>query len=371
MVKVCHILDNLNIGGLEKIAIDIILNLKGYEHQVWCLKEKGVMAGELEAKGIPVREFNFAGGLSIASIARLVKELKKEHFTAIHCHGLFPSVWARVAAILARVPVRIVHCHSTYYGLWPKERIKLRLLSYYTTAIIAVSEAVKKSLIEYIGIPEAKITVIYNGLEDIAVHKAESRDKVRVMLGFAPDDFVIGCLGRLVAMKGHQYLIEALAEIRKRHVRCKCLIIGDGPERQKIEQQVQAMGLDDAVFLLGVRRDIPELLSAVDLVVVPSILKEGLPLVLVEGSAMSLPLVATNIGGSPEIVKHGVNGFIVEPKDTKALSEKIIYLIEHPGECQEMGQHSRGIWQAKFKKVDMMGKIENIYSGALNSFVRK
>ncbi len=74
MVKVCHILDNLNIGGLEKIAIDIILNLKGYNHQVWCLKDKGAMATELEAKGIPVREFNFAGGLSIASIARLVKE---------------------------------------------------------------------------------------------------------------------------------------------------------------------------------------------------------------------------------------------------------------------------------------------------------
>jgi len=371
MVKVCHILDSLNIGGLEKIAIDIILNLKGYDHQVWCLKEKGELAAELVAKGIPVREFNFTGGLSIVSISRLVKELKKEHFTAIHCHGLFPSIWARVAAILAGIPVRIVHCHSTYYGLWFKERIKLRWLSYYTTAIITVSEAVKKSLTEYIGISASRITVVYNGLEDIAVQKIDNRDKVRVMLGLAPDDFVICCLGRLVQMKGHRYLIEALSEVRKRQVRCKCLIIGDGPEKQKIEQQVKAMGLDDAVKLLGARRDIPELLSAVDLAVVPSILKEGLPLVLVEASVMSLPLVATDIGGSPEIVKDGLNGFIVEPKDAQALAEKIIYLIEHPGVCREMGQQARGIWQAKFKKTDMLGKIEKIYSSALNNFASK
>ena len=107
MVKVCHILDNLNVGGLEKIAIDIILGLKGYEHQMWCLKEKGAMAGILEAKGILVREFNFEGGLSVASVSRLVRELKKEHFSIIHCHGLFPSVWARIAAIFANVMVYI------------------------------------------------------------------------------------------------------------------------------------------------------------------------------------------------------------------------------------------------------------------------
>ncbi len=365
MVKVCHILDNLNVGGLEKIAIDIILNLKGYEHQMWCLKQKGAMAEVLEARGVLVREFNFEGALSVSAVAMLVKELKKEHFSIIHSHGLFPSVWARIAAILAKVPIRIVHCHSTYYGLYLRERIRLWALSYYTTAIIAVSDAAKKSLVEYIRIPDSKIKVIYNGIEDISRDKVFLRQKARVQLGLNPDDFVIGCLGRLVEMKGQRYLLDAMVDVRKRHPSCKCLIIGDGPQQKELLRQITKLGLEDGVFLLGMRGDVPELLSAIDLVVSSSILKEGLPLVLVEAAAMALPLIATNIGGSPEVVKDQVNGFIVEPKNAGVLADRVNYLIEHPNERQAMGQRSREIWEAKFRKEEMIRKIEQIYCDAL------
>jgi glycosyltransferase involved in cell wall biosynthesis len=365
MVKVCYIVDNLNIGGLEKVAIDIILSLKGYECQVWCLKEKGVLAGELEAKGILMREFNFEGGLSFASVKKLVRELKKEKFSIIHSHGLFPSVWARVAAIFAGIPVRIDHCHSTYYGLCLKDRIKLRLLSFYTTAIVTVSQAAQKSLI-YIGIPRHKIKVIYNGIDDIALDKAGVREKVRAALGLAGDDFVIACLGRLVAMKGQRYLIEALIEVRKRHVRCKCLIIGDGPERERLQNQVKKLGLDGVVYFLGLRRDIPDLLSAAELLIVPSVLREGLPLVLIEAEAMSLPILATDIGGIPEVVERGGNGFVVEPGNAGALAGKILYLIEHPEQLRSMARRSREIWESKFTKAEMMGNIEQFYREMLS-----
>jgi glycosyltransferase involved in cell wall biosynthesis len=366
MVKVCHILDNLNVGGLEKIAIDIILSLNGYEHQMWCLKEKGAMAGILEAKGIPVRELNFEGGLSVASVSRLVRELKKERFSIIHCHGLFPSVWARVGAVFAGVPIRIVHCHSTYYGLYLKERIRLKVLSFFTTAIIVVSNAVKKSLVEYIGIRGSKIKVIYNGIDDILHDKALNREKARAQLGLNPDDFVIGCIGRLVDMKGHSYLLDAIGSVRTRHPGCKCLIIGDGPGYNDILRQVSKLGLEDAVLMLGMRSDIPDLLSALDLVVSPSILKEGLPLALIEGAAMALPLVATNIGGSSEVVQDRINGFIVEPRDAGALADRIGYLIEHADDRCSMGKRSREIWQTRFRKDEMIRKIEQIYRDALN-----
>ena len=366
MVKICHMLDNLNVGGLEKIAIDIILSLKGYEHQMWCLKGKGAMADLLEAKGIIVREFNFEGGLSISSMSKLVRELKKEHFSIIHSHGLFPSVWARIAAVFARVPIRIVHCHSTYYGLYMRERVRLRILSYFTTVLIAVSEAVKKSLVEYIGIPRRSIKVIYNGIGDISRDIVLTREKVRAQLGLSSDSFVIGCLGRLVEMKGHRYLLDAVARVRRRHSGCKCLIIGGGPGQNDLFAQIAKLGLEDSVFLLGIRRDIPDLLSAVDIVVSPSILKEGLPLVLVEGTAMGLPLVATDIGGSPEVVQDGLNGFIVEPGDAGALADKIDYLMEHPAVLRAMGQRSRENWRTKFRKEEMIGKIERIYRDALS-----
>jgi glycosyltransferase involved in cell wall biosynthesis len=365
MVKVCHMLDNLNVGGLEKIAIDIVLNLKGYEHQMWCLKEKGMMAGELEAKGIRVRAFNFEGRLSISALSRLVRELKKERFSVIHCHGLFPSVWARIAAVFAGIPIRVVHCHSTYYGLFLKERVRLWLLSFYTTNIIAVSQAVKKSLVDYVCIPAGKVSVIYNGIDDIGRDKDSKRGTVRAQLGLASDDFVIGCLGRLVDMKGQRYLIDAMSMILKSHSSCKCLIIGEGPQRQELLDHIQKSSLGQSVLLLGMRRDIPDLLSAMDIVASPSILKEGLPLALAEGAAMALPLVATDIGGSPEVVHDQVNGFIVRPRDPSILADKICFLIEHPDVRQAMGEQSRKIWETDFRKDDMMKKIDRIYCVAL------
>ncbi|MFA6384148.1 MAG: glycosyltransferase, partial [Candidatus Omnitrophota bacterium] len=193
-----------------------------------------------------------------------------------------------------------------------------------------------------------------------------TREKVRAQLGLSSDSFVIGCLGRLVEMKGHRYLLDAVARVRRRHSGCKCLIIGGGPGQNDLFAQIAKLGLEDSVFLLGIRRDIPDLLSAVDIVVSPSILKEGLPLVLVEGTAMGLPLVATDIGGSPEVVQDGLNGFIVEPGDAGALADKIDYLMEHPAVLRAMGQRSRENWRTKFRKEEMIGKIERIYRDALS-----
>ena len=365
MIKVCHILDNLNVGGLEKIAVDIALNLKGYEHSIWCLKQKGEMAGELEARGISVKAFGFEGRLSFSALSRLARALRAGQFRIIHCHGMFPSIWARSAAILAGVPIRIVHCHSTYYGLSLKDRTRLWLLSFRTTAVIAVSQAVKKSLTKYLGIAGRRITVIYNGVDDIACDKSNARDEIRAGLGLAPDDFVVGCVGRLVGMKGHKYLIDAVSFVRRVHRSCRCVIIGEGPARQDIEALVKESGLEHSVLLLGMRRDIPALLSALDMLASPSTIKEGLPLVLAEGAAMGLPLVATDIGGSPEIVDDSVNGFIIAPRDASALADKISFLIEHPDARKAMAAQSRRIWAERFRKDVMMDKIGRIYRDAL------
>ena len=137
MMRICHIVDTLNIGGLEKTLIKIVLQAKDFEHCVFCLTVKGMLAQELENNGIRVREFNFPPRLHIPSLFSLAAELKNSKINIVHCHGLYPSIWGRIAAMIAGIPVRIVHTQNIYYGISFKERLKLKILSNFTTKIIA------------------------------------------------------------------------------------------------------------------------------------------------------------------------------------------------------------------------------------------
>ncbi len=366
MIKICHILDTLNIGGLEKTLIKIISDLKGYEHQVWCLKNKGILAKEVEDKGVLLREFNFAGGITIPALLRLSKALKRENINIVHCHGLFPSIWGRVAAILAGVPVKIVHCQNVYYGIPKKDVIKLRLLSFFTAKIIAVSEAVKKCLIEFVGINPGKITVIYNSAARTAGQDVLTREGFRRSIGLDKNDFVSGSISRIEEHKGHSFFIEAVAKCKSDNVPCKCIIAGDGPYKEYLGAKIKKLGLEDRVILLGWRKDIQALLLAMDVFVYSSILREGLPLALAEAASAGLPLIVTQIGGNSEIVENGVNGFVVPPGDAGALAEKIKYFVENPAETKKMGEFSRKIWEDKFALEEMIHKIDSLYKSLIS-----
>lgn len=365
MIKICHILDTLNIGGLEKTLIEIISGLKEYEHQVWCLKNKGVLAKEVEDKGVLLREFDFAGGITIPALLRLSKALKRENIKIVHCHGLFPSIWGRLAAILAGVHVKIVHCQNVYYGIPKKDVIKLKLLGLFTERIIAVSEAVKKCLVEFIGINPRKITVIYNSAAGTAARDVLTREGLRKSIGLDKNDFVSCCISRIEEHKGHYFLIEAVAKCKAGNVPCKCVIAGDGPHTENLRLKIKSLGLEDRVILLGWRKDIQDLLLAMDVFIHPSTLREGLPLALAEAASAGLPLIATQIGGNSEIVEDGINGFIVPPKDAQALAEKIKYFVENPAEMKKMGERSRKIWEDKFTLQEMLHKIDSLYKSLI------
>ena len=361
MIKVCHIVDTLQIGGLEKTIIDIVSNLKSYEHQIWCLKEKGALAGEVEGRGIKVKEFGFRGGVRLSSLSVLVKELKGEKIKIVHCHGHYPSIWGRLAAIFAGVPVRIEHCQSLYYRLLLKEKIKLRSLSLFTTKIIAVSEAVRKSLIESVGIRPDKIVVIYNSAPAFPAADPHRREEARRALGIGQGYFVIGNIGRVEEMKGHRFLIDAVAKLKAEGQKCACVIAGAGSETEAVRALIKSLGLETSVFLLGVRRDIADILAAMDVFVQPSTIREGLPLALAEAASAGLPLVATGVGGNPEIVADGVNGYIVEPKDAGAIAGAIRRLMADPAKRSAMGEASKNIWQDKFSTEIMVRKVREVY----------
>ena len=359
-MKICHIVDSLDIGGLERTIVEIVLGLKGYEHEVWCLKKKSVLAKDIEDSGIKIREFNFEGGLNLLSVNKLASELRKERFDIVHSHGLFPFMWGEPAAILAGVPARIVHCQNVYDDVFGKNRLKFRIFAYFTKKIIAVSEAVKRSLINHVGIDPDKVVVIYNSSADMSAQDTRIRGAMRQALGLG-DSFVIGSIGRVEKHKGHSFLIEAISKCKESGADYRAIIAGDGPERENLKSEIHRLGLDDAVIMPGWRRDITGLLSTMDVFIQPSLLQEGLPLALAEAASAGLPLIATPIGGNPEIVEDGVNGFIVPAGDPGALAEKIRYLMENSREAARMGENSKKLWMEKFTLTRMIDEIDSLY----------
>jgi len=365
MIKVCHLLDNLNVGGLEEIAKEIALHLKGYEHKVLCLKKKGFLSGEIEDGGIEVVGFGFENSSALPCIRRLVKELKKEKFDIVHCYGLFPSMWGRIAAVFAGVPVKIIHCGNIYSDPSFKDYVKFKALTFFTDKIIAVADAVKRSLVEFLGISPDRIEVVHSGVEEFRAPSVEEKIEIRKGLGIKEEDFIIGTIGRLVEIKGHSYLLEAMAQLKAGGSDIKCLIVGYGPAMDPLKNMAEGLGLKGNIVFTGLRTDLDRMLSLMNIFVLPSIVREGLSLALAAAASAGLPLIATSVGGNSEIVLDSRNGFIVGPKDAPAIADKIRHLIDNPIERKRMGEESRKIWKAGFTSEEMLEKIGNIYRGLL------
>ena len=360
MLRICHITDSLNVGGLERTLVHAVSGLTDFGHCVFCLRTKGALAGELEARGIEVREFGFTDGMSLKDFFYLVSQLKASRADIVHSHGFFPSMWGRPAGVAAGIPRRIVHVQNVYYGITGKPLWKYKLLIPFATRYIAVSQAVRTCLIEYVGVPAAKISVVYNAAVDLAAAPGRRRE-VRARLGVADTDILVGGLGRLEEHKGFAYLLEAVAACRASGLPVKALLVGDGPDRGPLEEKIARLGLAGQVTLAGMRLDIGDHLSAMDIFVQPSTVREGLPLSLAEAASCGLSLVATDIGGNPEIVAEGANGFIIAPRDVNQLAGKLRALCADPGMRERMGRESSRIWQERFSVEKMIGGLREVY----------
>jgi len=211
-----------------------------------------------------------------------------------------------------------------------------RSLARFTDRFIAVSKAVKEHICREQGIMPDKVSVIYPGIDPEHFLNAKHREAVRQELGIPFDVPVVGTVARLAPEKGLADLIDATARIRQVVPGTRLMLVGDGPSRPELEQRVRGMGLCDVIHFTGIRRDIPDVLQAMDVFALPS-LREGLPKAILEAMAASLPVVATTVGGIPEVVEHDATGFLVPPRDVNALAWNICRLLKNPALRTAMG----------------------------------
>lgn len=355
-IKIAHVVLSLDIGGLEMLVVDMIRHIdrERFDVAVVCLRDKGALAGQVESLGFRVFSLGGRDRLEWKAFFKLAGILRKEKARIVHCHNTAGYLYGGIAAILAGFKKIIYTEHGRVFPDNSRRMLAERILSWFTYKIVAVSEDMKRCLIEYEKINPLKIQVIHNGVDVERFYPLglDARCKLREALGMAQNDIVIGNVARLDPVKDHGCLIRAFALLITRHSSLKLILVGDGPERENIEHLIAALGLRSSVICLGSRKDIPDLMNIMDVFVLSS-KNEGISLTLLEAMACGVPVVATRVGGNPEIVKDGENGLLCDPGDPQDLADKIFMALD-----------SRFTFHASlFTLKDMLTQYESLYAG--------
>jgi glycosyltransferase involved in cell wall biosynthesis len=227
------------------------------------------------------------------------------------------------------------------FGKRIRKLLGARVAAHLCNSTICVSSAVRDSLVQQYGFPARKLRTIHNGVSTREFVLGETdRLAIRAQLHICPDDFLLVCAARLSAEKGIDILLSAMSQIVRNNPSCRCVIIGEGPIRAKLLDQVVSLGLSRHVFMEGFQADVRPYFRAADAFILTSYI-EGLPLSVLEAMACGLPCVVTNVGGNAEAVVHNVNGLIVPPGSVDEVVQAVIYLLTHPQERARMAQASR------------------------------
>jgi len=367
-IKVIHLVEDLKIGGAERVIADIAegLDSQKFDVTVWCVARGGEIADELNEKGIKVKILGIISYYNPLNILKLARLLRKAKPDIVHIHGYFASVIGRIAAKIAGILILINHVHSTYWDYKKRNILMERFLSLFTHKIICCSKAVKDFVRGLERIKPAKILVIYNGVDEDRLSTFKNASSVKAQFGIDSGDSVVGTVSSLTPHKGHKYLFQAAPMILDVLPTTKFLIVGDGILREKLEEQIKNLDLGSSVIFTGTRKNIPDLLSAMDIFVLPSCSREGLGISIIEAMAAEKPVVATDIGGIPEVVKNGETGLLVLPRNPEALAQAIIELLRNPKKANTMGKKGRIRFKEKFTNKRMLSEVENLYVALIN-----
>ena len=361
-LRVMQLIIGLQVGGLETMVVRLAKSLdpQRFTSLVCCLDQTGPLASELEQAGIEVVLLKRGqNGTDWGYPRRLAALLRQQRVDVLHLHNPTALFYGAPAGRLAGVRPIIYTEHGRDYSHGWKARTVNRVLTRLVDRVVVLHERARHYMNRSEGAPLKRIVKVYNGIADPGEADPAVRRQMRQSLGLADDISAIGIVARLDPIKNLPILIEAMQQLQQQP-QARLLIIGDGPLRASLTQQVADSGLERVVTFLGTRHDVPQLLSALDLLVLPSV-SEGLSMTLIEGSAAGLPLVASDVGGNNELVEQGVNGLLVKPGDSAALASAFHQLLSDPALLKRMGKASRQRYQQYFDVSAMVVGYQTLY----------
>ncbi len=367
-VKICFIIGTLQIGGAEKQLLYLCKNLDNTKFlpKVIVVHKGGPLKEEFLKNNISVIEIGKKFKIDPLFLLKLMLVLKREKPEILHTFMFTSNTWGRIAGIFCRIPVIIAS--ERCVDPWKKWYHKLidKLLLYFTDKIVVNSFSVKNFYKKIENIPEKKLKVIYNGIDVEKIDKMEiSVIEKKKELKLAKCKFIVGTGGRFTEQKGFIYLLMAIPEVIKIFSDCYFVFVGDGPLRKNFENIVEKLNIKNNVIFTGYRKDILEILSLCNIIVVPSLF-EGMPNIVLESMALKKPVIATDIPEMKELIIDGENGLFVPVKNSKEISEKIIYLLKNPEICKVMGEKGYNYVKEKFSIEKMVKSYEELYFKILN-----
>lgn len=380
-IKIVRIIARLNIGGpaIHTILLTAGLSNQRFESTLVTGVEgeyEGNMLGLAAAKGVePIiipqlrRNVDPLGGL--IALFKLYRLMRREKPHIVHTHTATAGLLGRLAARLAGVPVILHTFHGhVLRGYFAPLRSKALVwmecfLACLSDRIVTVSEGQRRELAEYGVAPLEKITVVPLGfeLEDLLACESH-RGELRRELGLAAEDKLVGIVARLVPIKNHHLFLQAAQVVAEAVPQTRFLVVGDGELREELEAYACDLGLDGRVLFTGWRHDLPRTYADLDVVVLTSI-NEGTPVSLIEAMAAGVSVVATAVGGVPDVVVDGETGYLVEAGDVTGLAEAITELLRNPRKAKEMGSAGRKAVYPKFSAQNLIANVEGLYAELL------
>lgn len=359
---------SMGMGGADKQLLSAAqeMRLRGHVVLIVSLTPLGPMGLEARTLGIPTESLDMRPSWpdprGLLRLARLVREWKPD---VLHSHMVHANLLARVLRLFVPVPALISTIHNIYEG-GAIRMAAYRLTNNLVDVITIVSQAAADRFVEERIVPRRLLRVIPNGLDTERFRNVppEARDSLRRSLGLE-SEYVWIAVGRFEDAKDYPNMLHAFARIHQRAPRTVLLLVGRGTYRDEIETLARTLAVPDAVRLLGVRSDVPELMRAADGYLMSSAW-EGMPVVLLEAASAGLPIVATSVGGNHEVVCDGESGFLVPPRDAEALAGAMQRMMDlSAADRLAMGERGRGHVQKHYGLERLVDQWEAVYTEAL------
>lgn len=371
-MKILHLISSSGLYGAERVVIELSRSLKNTYN---CHPIVGVVknannphievAEEAKANQIDFVIFPCKGQFDLKLVSLLREYIKNNKVDIIHCHGYKSNFYGLLSA-KNKPLVSTNHNWLTHHwrlkiycffdGLWMR----------YFDRIVAVSDEIKKDMLRY-RIPEKKIMVIDNGIDVGRFNREIATENIKKEFGLNGNIKVIGTIGSLKVEKGHTYLLKVAKEVIKSIKDVRFFIVGDGPLRKRLEDEAKDLGIKGNIIFTGLRNDVPELLSIMDIFVLPSI-KEGLPIVLLEAMASKKPVIATKVGAVPKVIEDNKDGILVAPGNINELKEAMIFLLTNKKLSKELSQNAYNKVASEFSSQTMCAKYSEIYKKVLEKY---
>lgn len=362
-IHVMQVTFGMPIGGMERVIMDLCryVDPDRYRFSICCTSVRGPLADQMEAEGIPViycpnqsRPAKYLRGLELSRI------FKNAEIDILHTHHMPAFIDSAIATRMTRVPVLINTDHCKDYSIEKKHlMIMERAASYFADEIIAVSNHTREEMIRYEKIPAGKLSVIYNGV-NIKLTRKESPEDLRREFGLKPDETLVGTVGRAVDQKGFDLLLRSVPIVLRRFPKTKFMIVGGGEREQDLRTLAAELGISNRVVFTSWRRDAVDLIQIFDIFTLTSRF-EGMPMVLLEAMALSKPIVATAVGGVPEVVLNGETGRVIDRREPELLGNALSECVGDPTLARRMGSYGRARYEKHFTAEAMAAAYEERY----------